>query len=133
MAVHPTAIVEDGARLGAGVEIGPFCIVGRDAVLGDGVRLLSHAIVTGKTSVGANTTIHPHAVIGGEAQIHNNNAPDARLEIGSGNVLREGVTISLGSAKGHNLTKIGDNKNKTVASMYRLCGCTLRRCRRPCQ
>jgi len=109
MAVHPTAIVEDGARLGAGVEIGPFCIVGRDAVLGDGVRLLSHAIVTGKTSVGANTTIHPHAVIGGEAQIHNNNAPDARLEIGSGNVLREGVTISLGSAKGHNLTKIGDN------------------------
>ena len=109
MAVHPTAIVEDGARLGAGVEIGPFCIVGRDAVLGDGVRLLSHAIVTGKTSVGANTTIHPHAVIGGEAQIHNNNAPDARLEIGSGNVLREGVTISLGSAKGHNLTKIGDD------------------------
>jgi UDP-N-acetylglucosamine acyltransferase len=109
MTVHPTAIVEDGAKLGAGVEIGPFSVVGRDVALGDGVRLLSHAVVTGKTSVGPNTTIHPHAVIGGEAQIHNNNAPDARLEIGSGNVFREGVTISLGSAKGHNLTKIGDN------------------------
>ncbi|HEY4123355.1 MAG TPA: acyl-ACP--UDP-N-acetylglucosamine O-acyltransferase [Rhizomicrobium sp.] len=109
MAVHPTAIVEDGAQLGAGVEIGPFCVVGRDVNLGDGVRLLSHAIVTGKTRVGAQTVIHPHAVIGGEAQIHNNNAPDARLEIGARNVFREGVTISQGSAKGHNLTRIGDN------------------------
>lgn len=109
MAVHPTAIVEDGAQLGAGVEIGPFCIVGRDVMLGEGVRLLAHAIVSGKTRIGANSVIHPNAVIGGEAQIHNNNAPDARLEIGSGNVFREGVTISLGSAKGHNLTKIGDN------------------------
>jgi UDP-N-acetylglucosamine acyltransferase len=109
MAVHPTAIVEDGAKLGAGVDIGPFCIVGRDVTLGDGVRLLSHVVISGKTSIGSSTIIHPHAVIGGEAQIHSNDAPDARLEIGSGNVFREGVSISLGSAKGHNLTKIGNN------------------------
>jgi UDP-N-acetylglucosamine acyltransferase len=109
MAVHPTAIVEDGAKLGPGIEIGPFCAVGRDVVLGEGVRLLSHAIVTGKTKVGANTVIHPHAVIGGEAQIYNNDAPAARLEIGSGCTLREGVTINLGSAKGRGVTKIGDN------------------------
>jgi UDP-N-acetylglucosamine acyltransferase len=109
MAIHPTAIVEDGATLGAGVEIGPYCIVGRDVTLGDGVRLISHAVVTGKTSIGAQTAIHSHAVLGGEAQIANNHAPDARLEIGSGNDLREGVTISLGSARGHNLTKVGDN------------------------
>jgi UDP-N-acetylglucosamine acyltransferase len=109
MAIHPTAIVEDGAKLGAGVEIGPYCTVGRDVTLGDGVRLISHAVVCGKTSIGARTTIHPHAVLGGEAQIFNNHAPDARLEIGSGNTLREGVTISAGSARGHNLTKLGDN------------------------
>jgi UDP-N-acetylglucosamine acyltransferase len=109
MAVHPTAIVEDGASLGAGVEIGPYCIVGSDVRLGDGVRLLSHAVVTGKTTVGARTVIHPNAVIGGEAQITNNDAPDARLEIGSGNTFREGVTISLGSKKGRGLTKVGDN------------------------
>jgi len=109
MAVHPTAIVEDGAVLGAGVDIGPYSIVGREAKLGDGVRLLSHAVVTGKTSIGSGTVIHPHAVIGGEAQIHDNNAPDARLEIGSGNVLREGVTISLGSRKGRGITRLGNN------------------------
>ena len=26
--IHPTAIVEDGATLGEGVSIGPYCIVG---------------------------------------------------------------------------------------------------------
>ena len=40
--IHPSAVVEDGARLGADVEIGPFCHVGRQAKLGDGVRLVSH-------------------------------------------------------------------------------------------
>jgi len=109
MAVHPTAIVEDGARLGAGVEVGPYCMVGRDVVLDEGVRLLSHAIVSGKTSVGASTVVHPHAVLGGEAQIYNNDAPDARLEIGSGNTIREAVTMNLGSKKGRGVTRIGND------------------------
>jgi UDP-N-acetylglucosamine acyltransferase len=109
MAVHPTAIVEDGAALGAGVEIGPFCTVGGKVVLGDGVRLISHVIVAGNTSFGQRTVVHPHAVIGGEAQIYDNDAPAARLEIGSGCTLREGVTINLGSAKGRGITKVGNN------------------------
>ena len=41
MAIHPTALVEAGAVLGAGVEIGPFCHVGAQATLGEGVRLAS--------------------------------------------------------------------------------------------
>ena len=109
MAVHPTAIVEDGAILGAGVEVGPYCLVGREVRLGDGVRLLSHVVVGGKTTIGERTVIYPQAVIGGEAQIYNNNAPDARLEIGSGNVFREGVTINLGSKSGRGVTKVGNN------------------------
>ena len=62
--VHSSAIVEDGAVLGADVEIGPFCLVGSHARLGDGVRLLSHVIVTGNTEIGARTVVHPHAEIG---------------------------------------------------------------------
>jgi UDP-3-O-[3-hydroxymyristoyl] glucosamine N-acyltransferase len=50
--VHPSAVIEKGARLGAGVEIGPFCHVGAEVVLGDGVRLLSHVVVAGKTTIG---------------------------------------------------------------------------------
>jgi UDP-N-acetylglucosamine acyltransferase len=108
MAVHSTAIVEDGARLGSGVEIGPFCLVGRGASLGDGVRLLSHAIVKGRTEIGARTVIHPQVVLGGEGQIRGNDF-DGRLIVGSGCVLREGVTMSCGSRNGGGVTTVGDN------------------------
>ena len=108
MAVHPTAIVEDGAELGAGVEVGPFCIVGRNAVLGEGVRLLSHVVITGHTQIGARTAIHPQVVLGGEGQIRKGEAPDARLVIGEDNVIRESVTISAGSKRGGGITTIGD-------------------------
>jgi UDP-N-acetylglucosamine acyltransferase len=107
MTIHPTAIVEDGARLGAGVEIGPFCIVGRDAVLGDGVRLIAQASVTGCTSVGARTVLHHGATLGGIAQIRGDDAPAARLTVGEDCVIREHVTMNLGSARGGGLTSVG--------------------------
>jgi UDP-N-acetylglucosamine acyltransferase len=107
MAVHPTAIVEDGAVLGAGVEIGPYCIVGREARLADGVRLISHVTISGQTEIGARCAIYPHAALGGESQIRGNDSGGTRLAIGEDCVIRECVTFNLGSKKGHNLTKIG--------------------------
>ena len=62
--VHPTAIVEDGARLGPGVKVGPFCIVGPNASLGEGVELVSHVIVAGTTEIGARTRIFQFASSG---------------------------------------------------------------------
>jgi len=109
MAVHASAIVEDGARLGPGVEIGPYCIVGRDVELGDGVRLLSHAVVTGRTRIGARTVVHPQAVLGGEGQIRKNDYAEAGLEIGSDCVIREAVTMSCGSRLGRGVTTVGNN------------------------
>lgn len=47
--IHATAVVEDGAQLGAGVSIGPYCVVGRDVSLGDGVVLHSHVVIAGRT------------------------------------------------------------------------------------
>ncbi|GAA0533311.1 UDP-N-acetylglucosamine acyltransferase [Rhizomicrobium palustre] len=107
MAVHPTAIVEDGAVLGAGVEIGPFSIVGKDVRLGDGVRLLSHVVIGGITTIGARTVVHPHAVLGGESQIRGHNPAGTELSIGEDCIIREAVTISLGSPKSHNITRVG--------------------------
>ncbi len=107
MAVHPTAIIEDGAVLGADVEVGPYCIVGREARLGDGVRLLSHVVIGGATEIGARTVVHPHAVLGGESQIRGNEAAGTRLVVGEDCVIREHVTFSLGSKKGHTVNKIG--------------------------
>lgn len=107
MPIHPTSIVEDGAILGAGVEIGPFCHVGPRAVLGDGVRLVSHVSISGVTHIGARTKIYPQAALGGDGQIRNNDFADGALEIGEECVLREMVSMSSGSRKGGGLTRVG--------------------------
>jgi UDP-N-acetylglucosamine acyltransferase len=107
MAIHSTSVVEDGAQLGAGVEVGPFCHVGPRVVLGEGVRLISHVSVQGITRVGARTTIHPQAALGGEGQIRNNDFTEGELEVGEDCVLREMVSMSLGSRKGGGLTRVG--------------------------
>jgi UDP-N-acetylglucosamine acyltransferase len=109
MNVHPTSLVEDGARLGADVEIGPFCIVGAHVVLGDGVRLIGHASVQGHVSIGACSVLHHGAVLGGIAQIRGDDAPAAKLTVGEDCVIREHVTMNLGSARGGGLTSVGRN------------------------
>lgn len=107
MKIHPTAIVEVGALLGADVEIGPFCIVGRAARLDDGVRLIAHVNICGHTSLGARTVVYQGAVLGGPAQIRGDKAPDAKLILGEDCVIRESVTMSVGSARGHGVTSVG--------------------------
>ena len=107
MSVHPSSVVEDGAIIGAGVEIGPFCHVGARVVLEDGVRLRSHVSVTGITKVGRGCDLYPGVALGGDGQIRNNDFTEGRLEIGTDCVLREMVTMHLGSKKGGGLTKVG--------------------------
>jgi UDP-N-acetylglucosamine acyltransferase len=105
--IHPAALIEDGAILGADVEIGPCCAVGPRVRLGDGVRLLSHISINGITSIGAQSVIHPGAALGGEGQIRGNDFTEGRLEIGEHCVLREMVSMNVGSRKGGGLTKVG--------------------------
>lgn len=105
--IHRTAIIEDGARIGADVEVGPYCVVGAKVKLADGVRLQSHVVIQAETEIGARTTIHPHAVLGGPAQYRGDTGAGARLVIGADNVIREHVTMNGGSSKGGGLTRVG--------------------------
>ena len=105
--IHPSALVENGAQLGANVEIGPFCHVGSQAVLEEAVKLLSHVTVTGHTHIGARTIVHPHAALGGEGQIRGNDFRDGKLSIGGDCVLREMVSMHVGSRKGGGHTRVG--------------------------
>jgi UDP-N-acetylglucosamine acyltransferase len=109
MSVHPSSVVEDGAVIGSGVEIGPFCHVGPRAVLENGVRLRSHVSVTGITRVGARSDLYPGVALGGGGQIRGNDFTEGRLEIGADCVLREMVSMHVGSRKGGGLTKVGAN------------------------
>ncbi|MBN9018932.1 MAG: acyl-ACP--UDP-N-acetylglucosamine O-acyltransferase [Rhizobiales bacterium] len=106
--IHPTAVVEDGARLGADVEVGPFTFVGRDVSLGDGVVLKNHVSIAGRTTIGARTTISPFASIGGTPQsVHYKGEPGS-IFIGEGCVIRENVTVNFGLVGPDPVTRIGD-------------------------
>lgn len=107
MAVHSSAVVEDGAVIGAGVEIGPFCHIGARVTLGEGVRIAAHVSINGVTSIGARSRIFAGAQLGGEGQIRGNDFTDGRLEIGEDCVLREMVSMNVGSRKGGGITTVG--------------------------
>ncbi len=107
--IHPTAIVEDGARLGADVSVGAYSIVGSDVILEDGVTLDAHVMVRGCTSVGARTRIAAFAVIGGEAQDLSYKGEPTTVTIGADCVIREHVTIHRGTTRGRGTTTVGPN------------------------
>lgn len=108
ISVHPSAVVEPGARLSDGVTVGPFCLVGPDVELGEGVTLLSHVVVTGRTSIGPRTRIFPFASIGHIPQDRKYQGEESSLVIGADNQIREYVTMNPGTEGGGMVTRIGD-------------------------
>jgi UDP-N-acetylglucosamine acyltransferase len=108
VSIHPSAVVDPAARLGADVSVGPFCVVGSHVELGDRVRLISHAVVEGRTKIGSGTTIYPFASIGHPPQDKKYAGEPSELLIGSDNTIREHVTMNPGTAGGGMVTRVGD-------------------------
>ena len=107
--VHPTAIVEDGARIHPTAVVGPYCCVGPEAVLGAGVKLRSHVAVTGRTEIGEDTEIYPFSSIGSPPQDLKYRGEPSRLVVGARNVVREHATMNPGTRGGGMVTRIGDD------------------------
>ncbi|KIN65192.1 UDP-N-acetylglucosamine acyltransferase [Sulfitobacter noctilucicola] len=107
--IHPSAVIEEGARIDPTAKVGPFCLVGKDVVLRAHVELKSHVVVTGITDVGEETAIFPFAVIGEIPQDLKFKGEASRLEIGKRNRIREHVTMNCGTEGGGGLTKVGDD------------------------
>jgi UDP-N-acetylglucosamine acyltransferase len=108
MSVHATAIVAPGARLGAGVVVGPFAVIEDGAVVGDGCEIRAHAVVKSHVVLGRGNRIHEGAIIGGEPQDLSFQGGDTGVVVGERNVLREGVTIHR-STKAGSTTVVGSD------------------------
>ncbi len=108
-AIHPTAVVADGASLGVDVQIGPFCVVGAEVQLGDRVRLHSHVVVTGHTTLGEDCEVYPFAVLGTAPQDVSFKGEKTELVIGARNRIREHVTMNCGTTKENLVTRVGDD------------------------
>jgi UDP-N-acetylglucosamine acyltransferase len=107
--IHPTALVDPSARIGANVEIGAYSIVGAGVELGDGSRIGPHCTIEGPTRIGRDNRFHGHAAIGGDPQDKKFEGERTELVIGDRNVFREFTTINRGTGQGGGATRIGDD------------------------
>jgi UDP-N-acetylglucosamine acyltransferase len=109
MSIHPSAIVAEGAVVPASCTVGPFCTIGANVVLGENCELISHVVLEGHTTLGKDNRIFSFACLGVAPQDLKYAGEPTRLEIGDGNVIRESVTISRGTALGGGVTRLGSN------------------------
>ncbi len=108
--IHPTAVIEDGAKIASTATIGPFCFIGAKAVIEDNVKLISNVTILNETTIGAGTAVFPGAVLGAGPQDHGNEFLDGmKLVIGKDNIIRENVTMQCGTPKEQMITKVGDH------------------------
>jgi UDP-N-acetylglucosamine acyltransferase len=107
--IHPTAIVEPGAKLAESVRVGPYCVIGAKVELAAEVELVSHVVVAGRTSIGESTRVFPFASIGHQPQDLKYHGEESALVIGRRNIIREHVTMNPGTTGGGMVTRIGDD------------------------
>lgn len=108
--IHPSAIVEAGARLGAGVEVGPWTVIGDGVEIGEGSVIGAHCVIKGPTRLGRENRIFPFCSIGEDPQDKKfkGDVP-VRLEIGDRNTIREYCSINRGTPGGGGLTSLGND------------------------
>jgi UDP-N-acetylglucosamine acyltransferase len=121
--IHPTAVVESGAELGADVKIGPFAFVGTGVRLGAGTELHHHASVEGNTHLGEGCSVFPYANIGAKTQDLKYKGGNPGVRIGARNVFREYFTVHAATNDGDHTT-IGDD-NTFLAYGHIAHDCTL--------
>jgi UDP-N-acetylglucosamine acyltransferase len=108
--IHPTAIVDGGAEIGAGTFVGPYCIVAPDVVLGPDCWLQHHVTLNGPMQAGAGNKFYAYCSIGQQTQDLKYQGEPTYLEIGAENTFREFVTVNRSTTK-EGKTRIGDRGN----------------------
>jgi UDP-N-acetylglucosamine acyltransferase len=106
--IHPTAIVERGARIDGSVSIGPYTVVGPHVTIGAGTTVGAHCVIEGHTTIGRDNRIFQFASLGAVPQDKKYAGEPCELVIGDRNTIREFVTFNIGSPGGGGVTRIGD-------------------------
>jgi UDP-N-acetylglucosamine acyltransferase len=107
--IHPSAVICPGAQIDEGVEIGPNAVIGANVKIGKGTKIGASAVIDGWTTIGENNKISQLASVGAPPQDIKYKGEPTTLEIGNNNVIREFVTMHLGSPSGAGKTIVGNN------------------------
>lgn len=106
--IHPTAIVDAKAELGADVEVGPWAYVGPHCVVGDGSVIQMRATLEEHVILAPRVTVGIGSVLGGRPQDLKFKGEVTTVEIGEGTTLREYLTINRGTSESFKTT-VGKN------------------------
>jgi len=108
--IHPTAVVQPGAQIGADCVIGPYSVIGANVTLGAGCKLHSHVVIDGHTTLGSGNELFPFACIGLKTQDLKWKGGVTRTVIGDHNTFREHVTIHSATSDGE-ATVVGSHNH----------------------
>jgi UDP-N-acetylglucosamine acyltransferase len=109
VSVHPSAVVAAGAVVPASCAVGPYCTIGPEVELGEDCNLISHVVLDGRMRIGARNTFYPFCAVGVAPQDLKYRGEATETVLGDDNTIREGVTVSRGTAGGGGVTRIGSN------------------------
>ncbi|MDD5405677.1 MAG: acyl-ACP--UDP-N-acetylglucosamine O-acyltransferase [Sulfurovaceae bacterium] len=107
--IHPTAIIEDGAKIGDNVTIGAYSYIGSEVTIGDNTTVGTHTLIEGITTIGKHNQIFSHATIGSIPQDLKYAGERVELIIGDYNRIREYTLINPGTEGGGSVTRVGNN------------------------
>lgn len=122
--IHPTAIIDEGARIHESATVGAYTLVGPKVTIGPDCQIGPHVVITGRTTIGARTRIFQFASIGEEPQDKKYDGEDTELIIGEDTYIRELCTFSRGTVQGGGKTIIGNN-NWIMACVHIAHDCVL--------
>ena len=108
--IHPTAIVDPAARLGAGTAVGPYCIIAAEVSLGENCWLQHHVTLCGPLQAGCGNKFYAYCSIGQQTQDLKYKGEPTYLEIGDENTFREFVTVNRSTAE-TGCTRVGSRGN----------------------
>jgi UDP-N-acetylglucosamine acyltransferase len=109
MSIHPTAIVDERARIAESAEIGPYCVIGAEVEIGARTRLMANLYVEGPATIGEDNVFFPYSTVGVAPQDLKYRGERAETRIGDRNRIREFVTIHRGTEGGGLVTSIGSD------------------------
>ena len=96
--VHPTALIDDSARVDCSAAIGPYCVIGKNCTVGPGSSIGSHSIIEEGVCIGSGCRIDPAVVLRRSVQIGNRVIIQSGSIVGSegfGNALDRGVFVRI--------------------------------------
>jgi UDP-N-acetylglucosamine acyltransferase len=97
MAIHPSSIIHDSAKIGKNVSIGPFCVIDKNVEIGDNTTIQASVSIKEFTRIGKDCSIFQGAVIGEVPQDLKFGGEDSLIEIGDNTTIREFCTLNRGT------------------------------------